>query len=697
MRTTALPVAVTLSLSLFGSQTVHADDFNQTALSETDFYSAIPEVVSATRMPQRLTDAPASISVIDRETIRASGALYVTDLLRLVPGFQSYSINRNKFGVTYHGVSDDFPRRLEVLIDGRSVYLPLLSTVDWNSLGIGIDDIERVEVVRGSNVPAYGSNAFLGAINIVTRSPYSEAGTSVQATGGSQDTRRLEARFSTPLGATQTRISAGHDQNEGSNLFGDSARSNYLNISSSLTPTIADTLLLEAGFTDGYAYRGDLDATGKPVVKRDHESNYQYLRWNHLLDLNDDLQFSLYHNRLELTLPEPSAEELIRYNIVPVPEPDFAAAVLVFNPDLRLDSEEGTTDIYDLEVQQTFGLPLLHSKLLWGLGYRYEQAESGTLLQDQGRVSEERTRLFGNLEVHPAERVTINLGAMLESSSTSSTEAKLSPRAAANYRLDGDSSIRLAYSDAYRMPSLLDKNTQHTYYLPGGAVYDYDVGTNHGVGPEHIETWELGYYRTIPAFNGYLDLRLFHEKVDDAIGTYWDTLPLDPSDSRIRRLENNTRWKNAGAEAQLKLRFSSAIWALLNYSYTNTTDFIRDQGPDPRKGGIERDTDPQTPLHTASLLLNFDLPQQWQFSLAHYYVDEVEREEGITLNTQRNTGETTEYNRTDLRLGKILRLGSGSSLEGALIMQNVLGNEYVDFYEFNTFDRRSYLQLTLKF
>ncbi|GGO86530.1 hypothetical protein GCM10011348_37560 [Marinobacterium nitratireducens] len=692
-RKTALPLAATLTVGLLNWPDALADDLSLAILSETDFYSAIPEIVSATRMPQKLTDAPASISIIDREMIRASGAVYVTDLFRLVPGFQSYRVNSNKFGVTYHGVSDDFPRRLEVLVDGRSVYLPMLSTVDWNSLGISLDDIDRIEVVRGSNVPAYGSNAFLGAINIVTRSPYSETGASLQVTGGSQDTRRVEGRFSTPLGATQTRISAGYDRNDGSDLWHDGARSNYLNISSGLTPTLADTLLFEAGFSDGYADRGDLDRLDKPVVPRDHQANYQYLRWNHLLNLDNELQLSFYHNRLELTVPKPTAADLVRYEDIPSLE--LAEALLATNPDFRLDGEEGETDTYDIELQQTIGLPLLDSKLLWGMGYRYEQAESGTLLNGQGRISEERGRLFGNLELRPAERVTLNLGAMLENSSTSGSDAKASPRAAINYRLDDESSIRLAYSDAYRMPSLLDKNVQYTFYLPDGSVLDYDSAPNSEIGPEHIETWELGYYRAFSRLSGHVDLRLFHEKVDNGIASYWVAMPQDPADGRVRLQDNTTRWRNSGAEAQLKLRFSNSVWALLNYSYTNTTDFVRDDGPE--KGGINRDLDPQTPLHTASFLLNIDLPRQWQFSLAHYYVDEVEWEEGATLRTQENSGESSEYNRTDLRVAKRLQLGSASTLEAALIMQNLLGNEYLDFYQYNIFDRRSYLQLTLTF
>lgn len=171
-------------------------------LSESDFFVDIPEVTSATRMPQKLSEAPASMTVIDRTMIEASGLQTIPDLLRLVPGFQSYSINANTLGTTYHGASDDFPNRLEVMVDGRSVYLPLLSAVAWNTLGISLDDIERIEVVRGSNVPAQGSNAFFGSIDIITREPtakYADAGAVVALYSDTDDIARQAAEMLTAM------------------------------------------------------------------------------------------------------------------------------------------------------------------------------------------------------------------------------------------------------------------------------------------------------------------------------------------------------------------------------------------------------------------------------------------------------------------------------------------------------------------
>ncbi len=671
-----------LLLCALTSHTVSADEYAHTALSESDFYAVIPEVVSATRMTQKLTEAPASISIIDRDMIRASGAIYITDLLRLVPGFQAFHVNSNKFGATYHGVSDDFPHRLEVMLDGRSIHQPLLSTVDWNSIGISLDDIERIEVVRGSNVPAYGSNAFLGAINIVTRTPYSETGSSLKVLGGSMDTRRVEGRFSTPLGSSQLRVTAGHDQNDGSNSFQDGARNQYFNLSSSLVPTFADTVLLQAGVTDGFADRADMDRSYKPVVQRDHQSNYQYLRWNHISDAANEFQLSAYHNDFQMSMPKATVADLVKYEGLPA---GIAALLLQHNPEFRLDNEHGKAELYDIELQHTHQLIPDRATLLWGLGYRNESASSEVLLQDRGRIDEDRWRLFGNLELVPADAVTLNFGAMAESSSTSDSGVRLSPRAALNFRPDDHSVIRAAYSQAYRMPSLFEKNAQYSIDLI--SVIDEIATPNPLLDPERIRTTEVGYFRAFSSMNGHFDLRLFVEDVEQAIGGY--RVNRSDDDKYVELNANNTSWQNNGAEFQLRLQPVDRFWLLLNYSYTNTTDHVRDRGPAHDRGPqIDRSILSQTPLHTASMLLNYRLPQRWDLSVGQYYVDDVDWDEG---------GYRDSYNRTDLRLGKEWPLSSGQRLAGALVLQNFLGDEYSEFYQYNEFDQRTYLQLTLEF
>ena len=140
-------------------------------LSEKDFFTEMPIVLSVSRLPQRLDDTPGAVTLLDRDMIRLSGARDVADLLRLVPGFQtSTSFETGAPLVSYHGGFDSYSARIQVLVDGRSTYSPyLFGGVGPGLQAVALEDIERIEVLRGSNSAAYGARAMLGVINIVTR------------------------------------------------------------------------------------------------------------------------------------------------------------------------------------------------------------------------------------------------------------------------------------------------------------------------------------------------------------------------------------------------------------------------------------------------------------------------------------------------------------------------------------------------
>ncbi|MFZ1243890.1 MAG: TonB-dependent receptor plug domain-containing protein, partial [Azonexus sp.] len=172
------------------------------AADEDAYFSELPIVASVSRLPQRLADAPVAVTVVDREMIKASGARDINDIFRLVPGFQTYPNNTEAARATYHGLGDgDYSSRVQVLIDGRSMLSPLFgSGVNWATLPVALEDIERIEVVRGTNAVSYGSNAFLGVINIITVDPALVRGTSVSTSYGNQNVRDYTLRTGGKLG-----------------------------------------------------------------------------------------------------------------------------------------------------------------------------------------------------------------------------------------------------------------------------------------------------------------------------------------------------------------------------------------------------------------------------------------------------------------------------------------------------------------
>ena len=155
--------------------------------TQQDYLQEIPVVLSASRLSQPLSETPNSVTVIDRAMIEASGFRTTADLFRLTPGmyvdFQSGSYPL----VGYRGGTDAFSRRMQVLIYGRSAYLPPYNVVDWEDLPLHTNDIERIEVVRGPAATSYGTNSILGVINIITRDASALNGASVSLTRGNAE------------------------------------------------------------------------------------------------------------------------------------------------------------------------------------------------------------------------------------------------------------------------------------------------------------------------------------------------------------------------------------------------------------------------------------------------------------------------------------------------------------------------------
>ena len=133
-----------LVLALIFSSPVLADDLFLDS-------EPLPQVLTATRLKQSPAAVPGSMTVIDSALIHATGARDISELLRLVPGMMVGNISGNQAAVNYHGTNATEARRMQVLIDGRSVYRAGLATVDWSDIPVAMEDIERIEVFRGPN------------------------------------------------------------------------------------------------------------------------------------------------------------------------------------------------------------------------------------------------------------------------------------------------------------------------------------------------------------------------------------------------------------------------------------------------------------------------------------------------------------------------------------------------------------------
>ncbi|HWY66018.1 MAG TPA: TonB-dependent receptor plug domain-containing protein, partial [Rhizomicrobium sp.] len=146
------------------------------------------EITSVSRRPESLAQAPAAVFVITAEDIRRSGAINLPEALRLAPNLEVARMNGFAYAISARGFnSPESSNKLLVMVDGRSVYSPLASTVFWENVDVPLADIARIEVVSGPGSTLYGANAVNGVINIVTKGASDTQGALLDATAGTAD------------------------------------------------------------------------------------------------------------------------------------------------------------------------------------------------------------------------------------------------------------------------------------------------------------------------------------------------------------------------------------------------------------------------------------------------------------------------------------------------------------------------------
>lgn len=220
----------------------------------------MPEVLTAARLRQSQLDTPASVTVIEADTIAALGFKDIEEIFRLVPGMlvgYHSGFGEKAPSVSYHGTNAAEFRRLQVLIDGRSVFKPGLARVEWADIPLAIEDIARIEVIRGPNSASYGANSYLGIINIMTKHPSDNATTSLKVRKGDRGVDDTYVNVSSQIGTTDVRWTVGSKNKTGfvlrdletDNL--DSVSSVYSTVRTFTPFTSKINLDLQLGYKDG--------------------------------------------------------------------------------------------------------------------------------------------------------------------------------------------------------------------------------------------------------------------------------------------------------------------------------------------------------------------------------------------------------------------------------------------------------------
>lgn len=642
------------------------------AASEADFLNEVPVVLTASRLTQPVSEAPAAVTLIDRDMIRASGFRDIPELLRLVPGFAVAYTDDNTWTAGYHGLADAYSRRFQVLVDGRSIYSPHYGTVYWTDLPLSIDDIERIEVVRGSNAALYGANAFVAVINIITQTAAQTPGRFLSVQVGEQGQRGLSFRQGGGTEATRYRITGsvqGRDRferditdkppssNDNGQYF-EAGDTYFLNGRVDWQVSPESDVMMQFGVS-----RGDWKGASRTTnprsflspIDQDSRALYLQLAYHKVESARREWRVQFYHtqNRFD------------------------ADTIANLGGNVVVDEylAQSRSNI-ELQVNEQWQPNL---RAVWGGELRQETVKSPQNYHSNTTQRGELARAFGNLEWRAGEHLLLQGGAMLEHHYFTGTD--ISPRIAANFTLMPGHVVRLGMSRAYRSPTFFEEYGNKVYVRDTGALADVFTVPSDGLAPERVLSREIGYVGYWHPARLEFDLRLFKDDISNFIGQQKADYVADPGSiisGNEFKYENLGSVRSQGGELQLRWRLTDTLDVSAHYARV----FLE---ANTRRQNYNVDIPASAPRNSGGLLANYRFAHGWEASVGIWRTGRM-----IWL----TEGDITQaYTRVDARLARRWRW-QDYTLEASLVGQN-LGDDYEEFRTTNIVSRRVFGSLNL--
>lgn len=643
--------------------------------SEQNYFQELPIVLSASRLSQPISETPNAMTVIDRDMIRASGFRNIADLFKLVPGmYVGYESGHTPI-VAYRGTTDALARRMQVLIDGRTVYLPPYGQVDWAELPLDIDDIDRIEVIRGPSAASHGSNSVQGVINIFTRQATKQP-LQISARQGEMAVSDQSVRWGSGGENWDYRVTlASHSDSgfEGNNNqqkpIHDSSRTQMINLRANLRPTGRDSVDLQLGYSDSTRLNGDTtisEARHNNTLRNSKARNdFEQLTWLHTIHNNSDLQLSYYH------IGRNFSDDRVFYGTT------------------TWMMDDGKIDRHEIELQHTLITSPLN-RFVWGMSMRDDSVDSPNNFLTP--ITWKEYHLFAHDEWRVTSNSLLNIGAMLEKNGLQQT--RLSPRAAYNLHLSPRHTLRASASVAYRNPEMIEEKGNSRFWNSAQWWKRYTAAG--GLSPERIFSREIGYIGQLDNAGSTLDVRAYHDQIKDII--WIDIVPAPGAvDNRTYSFMSDFHASHSGLESTLNYKFGARSNLTLNYTHQVA-------GADPSRIAQIPIVNAQlidfanrysrtVPRNSASILFSHESPGGMQYGAGFYHQDPVRLLDGGQLQPLTR--------RLDLRIAKQFGIlhnkSSGMGSEIAMVVQNALNDHYTDYNEDFANKRRIYFTATLGF
>jgi outer membrane cobalamin receptor len=235
---------------------------DQALVPELELLKEEETVSIAARYEQPISQSPSNVYVITAEDIKHSGATDLPTVLRRIPGMEVMQITGADINVSMRGDNQLIANKLQVMVNGRSIYIDVQGVVFWKLIPVTLPEIERIEVLKGPASVLYGFNAFDGIINIVTKSSEQMKGTTLQFGGGEYGTISSAAIQGGTIGKLGYRLSVGHDQNQQwQNRNALALRTNKFNVQTEYALSSESKLLVSGGFADSNRFDGPVVTT----------------------------------------------------------------------------------------------------------------------------------------------------------------------------------------------------------------------------------------------------------------------------------------------------------------------------------------------------------------------------------------------------------------------------------------------------
>jgi iron complex outermembrane receptor protein len=605
------------------------------------------EITSVSKQKQKVSQAPAAVTVISQDDIRRSGLNSISELLRLSPGLDVARLTGSTTAISSRGFNDIYANKLLVVMDGRTLYTPLFSGVYWEAADYVLADLDRIEVVRGPGATLWGANAVNGVINITTKSARDTQGWLVSGRAGTEeydssaryggkiDDKTFYRIYGKWRDVDNLELANGDDAHDGwDSLRGGFRIDRYA--------TDKDTLTFQGdAFTSRLGQTLSLPSFMPPTFRTTHyatasESGGNLLgRWTHVISDVSDFSIQAFYDRFEINNSELSYKQ----------------------------------DTFDIDFQHRFS-PFAKQEVIWGAGFRFLADDLGDSNVMQFSPSN-RDDYIANAFVQDdftiiPDRVHLFLGTKLEMNSYSGLEVQPSVRVL--YTPDEKNSFWLAVSRAVRTPSRFEEDGRITLNRTldpnSGLPVTADTRGNTGLESEKLFAYEVG-YRAQPTKALSIDIAAFANVYDDlrSFDPAGPGLELTPPVPHIRipvDVQNKLRGESYGVELATnwnvtqdwRLSASYTFLTLQLHQSTSSTDAINQdliEGSSPRN---------QFQLHSY-----YNITKDLELNSSLYYVEHL------------RSGSVPSYIRLDA--GVTWRPKDG--LELSVGVQNALDDRHPEF------------------